>query len=366
MQLIDFAVSSLGHRVNVYPHYFCSMKHGIIALLAILITGWLGACMDDTQNQPSAEQSKTLSSEEPTIQKLTAAIEQEPNNPELYAQRGALFYEQENYDEGIADLSKAIQLDSMQPQYYHLLADMYLDYYRSRLALHTMQLAASKFPKRIPTLLKLAEFQLILKQHNDALFTLERIRVIDPQNSEMFFMFGNVFKDMGRPEQAINAYQSCVENDPENIDAWIELGKLIAEKKPAAAERYFDNALRVDSNNVAALHAKAYYLSNQKNDLNGALKLYKKINTIDPQYTDGYYNAGLLYLDMDSFQQAYRSFDLAVRMAPTFAEGYYHRGVAAELMGNADQAISDYENVLRFDPDFKGAKAGLLRLKKKK
>lgn len=341
------------------------MKNSTVFFFAILIAGFLFGCSEDKKAPPSGND-RVVQSTDPTIQKLSAAIEQDPNNPELYAQRGAMFYELENYDEGIKDLSKAIELDSLQPQYYHLLADVYLDYYRSKLALNTMQLAATKFPKRIPTLLKLAEFQWILKQYNDALFTLERIRVIDPLNSEMFFMFGNVFKDMGRTDEAINAYQSCVENDPENIDAWIELGRLIAEKNIPAAERYFDNALRVDSNNVLALHSKAYYLANQKNDLEAALKLYKKINIVDPQYVGGYYNAGLLYLDMDSLEQAYKSFDLAVQVDPSFAAAYYHRGVTAELMGNNEQAASDYSTVLRLDPNFQSAKAAVERLLKVK
>lgn len=340
------------------------MKHTILLFFSILAVGLFYSCTGNTDNDSPSENSNAAATTDPSILKLSNAIEQDPNNPQLYAERGALYYEQENYDEGIKDLNKAIQLDSVQPQYYHVLADIYLDYYRSKLALNTMQVAASKFPKRIPTLLKLAEFQWILKQNNDALFTLERIRVIDPLNAEMFFMFGNVFKDMGKTNEALSAYQSCVENDADNIDAWIELGRLVAQKNIPAAERYFDNALRVDSNNVAALHAKAYYLSNQKNDLKQALTLYKKINAVEPQYVDGYYNAGLLYLDMDSLQQAYKSFDISVQMAPTFTEGYYHRGVTAELMGNSAQAISDYENVLRLDPEFQSAKTNLERLKK--
>ena len=341
------------------------MRNSTIFFFAILFAGFLAACSDSNKKDTPPDSSKVPTVSDPSVQKLTAAIEQDPNNPELYAQRGAVFYELDNYDEGIADLKKAIELDSLQPQYYHLLADIYLDYYRSRWALNTMQLAASKFPKRIPTLLKLAEFQWILKQYNDALFTLERIRVIDPLNAEMFYMFGSVFKDMGRKEEAINAYQSCVENDPENVDAWIELARLIAEKNIPAAERYYDNAIRADSNNVVALHAKAYYLSNQKNDLEAALKLYKKINVVDPQYVGGYYNAGLIYLDMDSLEQAYKNFDIAVQVDPTFAEGYYHRAVAAELMGNSKQAASDYSTVLRLDPEFQSAKAAIERMMNK-
>ena len=299
-----------------------------------------------------------------TIDKLTGQIAQTPNRASLYAARGGAWYENENYDEGIADLEKAITLDSSKAEYYHILADMYMDYYKSRLALNTMKKAAAAFPTRIPTLLKLSEFQLILQQHNDALFSLEKIRALDPLHAEMFFMFGRVFKDMGRKNEAMTAFQSAVENDPNLIDAWVDLAVMLSEKGSPLVDKYFDNALRIDSNNIEALHAKAFYLSNKKNDLNGAIKLYKKINTLDQQYVEGYYNTGLLYLDMDSLKRAYQSFDIAVKFAPQYPDAYYHRGVAAEMMGNKAQALSDYKNVLNFDPNFASAKAGVERLEK--
>jgi tetratricopeptide (TPR) repeat protein len=340
------------------------MKISIFLTLSFCLVVFALSCGEDAgQQQQASSSSDVTASSTPAIDEMTQKIAAAPNDAGLYAQRGALLYENENADEGIADLNKALKLDSTQAEYYHTLASMYMDYYKSGAGLAVMQRAAAAFPRRIPTLLKLAEFQWILKQHTEALFALERIRTIDPLNAEMFFMFGNVFKDMGKNDQAINAYQSAVENDPELVDAWVKLAQLLDGKGSTAAEKYFDNALRVDSNNLDALHAKAYYLSNTKNDLHGAIALYKKINTLAPQYEDGYYNAGLLYLDMDSPGQAYKSFDLAVNIAPTFAAAYYHRGVAAEMLGNLEQAKSDYENVLSLDPEFQSAKAGLERLK---
>lgn len=340
------------------------MKINIISTLSFCLIAFTFSCGSDSSQQPEKlADTDVPASNTPAIGQLTQQIAAAPNDASLYAHRGALLYENENIDEGISDLNKAIELDSTQAEYYHTLADMYMDYYKSGKGLSVMQRAGAAFPKRIPTLLKLAEFQWILKKHTDALFTLERIRTIDPLNAEMFFMFGNVFKDMGKGDQAINAYQSSVENDPGLMDAWINLAQLLADKGSPAAGKYFDNALRVDSNNIDALHAKAYYLSNTKNELPEAITLYKKINTLDPQYVDGYYNTGLLYLDMDSLNQAYKSFNLAINIAPTFAAAYYHRGLAAEMLGNRAQAKSDYENVLSLDPDFKSAKTGLVRVK---
>ncbi len=330
---------------------------------ALLLLLAFTACNDEPATTEAPVTEATTGGGTPQIQGLTKKIGESPTNASLYATRGALWYENENFDEGIADLEKAIQMDSTKPEYFHVLADMYMDYFKSRQGLTVMEKAGALFPDRIPTQLKLAEFQLIVKQHTPALVTLQRIQVKQPLNPEMFFMFGNVFSDMGKTDQAITAYQSAVENDPGLVDAWVKLANLLADKGSPQAGKYFDNALKADSTNVAALHAKAYYLSNKKNDLNGAIQLYRKINGIDPQYAEGYYNVGLIYLDMDSVQQAYKSFDLAVKFAPEFAEAYYHRGLAAEMKGDKAQALSDYENVLRISPDFDGAKAGVKRVR---
>jgi len=332
-----------------------------LCLLFFIAASGLIACGNN--EKPAETTEEVVMGGTPQIQAISKKILKDSTNASLFATRAGLWYENENFDEGIADLEKAIKLDSTKPEYYHVLADIYMDYYKSRQGLEVMEKAGMRFPDRTPTLLKLAEFQLILKQDIQALATLQRIQQREPLNPEMFFMFGNVFSDMDKKEQAITAYQSAVENDPKLVDAWIKLADLLSEKGSAAAEKYYDNAIRADTANIDALHAKAYYLSNKKNDLKGAIALYKKINAINPQYAEGYYNVGLIYLDMDSVKQAYSSFDLAVKMAPEFADAYYHRGLAAELKGDKIQARSDYENTLRFDPDFAGAKEGLQRLK---
>lgn len=329
--------------------------------MAALLLLAISAC--NNEPKPTEANIPTVSGGTPQIQDISKKISETPTNASLYATRGALWYENENFDEGIADLEKAIQIDSTKPEYYHILADMYMDYFKSRQGLQVMEKAGLRFPERVPTLLKLAEFQLILKQHVQALASLQRIQVREPLNPEMFFMFGNVFSDMKKTDQAITAYQSAVENDPNLVDAWVKLADLLAEKGSPQAAKYYDNAIKADSASVEALHAKAYYLSNKKNDLKGAIAIYKKINTVNPQYAEGYYNLGLIYLDMDSVQQAYNSFDLAVKFAPEFAEGYFHRGLAAEMKGDKAQALSDFENVLRISPDFEGAKAGVKRVK---
>jgi len=300
---------------------------------------------------------------DPGISQLTELIEKTPGDPELYFQRAQAYYGLEGYDEAIQDLQKALSYDSVNINYLHLLADVYMDYYMSFKALMVMQKAASLYPTRIPTLLKLSEFQLILKQPEEALQTLAGIRAIDPQNAEMFYMAGLVFEDQDKTDLAIENFQSAVEIEPELIEAWIELGKLWASKKKPIALQFFDNALRVDSTNITALHEKAYYLSNTLNDLEGALAVYKKIIIAHPQYPDAYFNAGLLYLDMDSLDRAMDQFDLNIQVEPTFYQAYYYRGYCKEAKGDPAGAKKDYEHALQLAPDYEKAREALDKLK---
>lgn len=332
----------------------------MVLLAAAAVLAFAAGCKQDKGKDG---ESNPAGATDPSLSQLSGMIEKTPDNPELYFQRAGVYYELEGYDEAIKDVEKALSYDSVNVNYLHLLADIYMDYFQSFKALMVMQKAAALYPARIPTLLKLSEFQLILKQPERALETLAEIKAIDPQNAEMFYMAGLVFEDQGKTDEAIENFQSAVEVEPELIEAWIELGKLWASKKQPIALQFFDNALRVDSTNITALHEKAYYLSNTLNDLDGALALYKKIIISHPQYADAYYNAGLLYLDMDSIDRAYQEFNLNIEIEPTFYQAYYYRGVCEEMKGNKANAKKDYQQALDLAPDYDKAKEALARLK---
>ncbi|MEY4134483.1 MAG: hypothetical protein RL386_833, partial [Bacteroidota bacterium] len=269
------------------------------------------------------------------------------------------------YDEAIQDLEKALGIDSTDPGALHLLADVYLDYFRSREALKTMEKAAALHPTRIPTLLKLSEFQLILKNYEPSLETIDRILQVDPQNAEAFFMMGQNFKESGDTARAINAFQQSVEYDPDLIDGWINLGQLQAALGNPIAERYFDSAIRINPASIPALHAKAFYLQS-RDQLLPAIRLFQEITRIEPQYADAHYNAGLLFLDLDSVPQAYRAFDLAIQTDPVHIRSYFYRGLCSEMQGRFEKARTDYRQALAFSPDYTDAEEALRRIQQKK
>ncbi|MCH2082232.1 MAG: tetratricopeptide repeat protein [Saprospiraceae bacterium] len=330
-------------------------------LIVALFTIFSFSCGGEQAKEEEKRPIKPTMNINPVIDGLNVKIVQNPQDAGLYYQRANVYYENDGYDEAIQDLQIAIGIDSLQADYYHLLADVYLDYFNSRLALKTMEMAADLFPERIPTLLKYSEFQHILRKHDESMKTIDQVLKLDPQNAEAYFMFGVNFSELGDTSRAINSFQEAVSINPELVDAWIKLGQLYNQMNNPLASKFFDNAIRVSPNNIEALHAKAGYQSNE-GDLNAAVETFRKITEIAPQYEDAYFNMGLLYLDLDSIQKGYDHLNIAIKTSPTFIRAYYFRGVAAEMLGDKEGAKKDYEQALRMAPDYERAQQALQNL----
>lgn len=298
---------------------------------------------------------------DPAIDALTEAIRQSPEDPQLYMQRSQVFYEKEAYEQAVQDLAKVMKLDSTNLKAHHLLADVYLDSYQSAMALKTMERAAALYPDSINTKLKLSEFQLILKQYDSALNTLADIMKIRPGDPEALFMLGMVYKDQGKTDLAIGAFQSAVERNPDMSDAWVILGDLMDRTHNPLASQYFDNAVRVAPNNVAAWHAKAYYLQNN-DKVDEALEIYRHIHTLDAQYPEAYLNAGILLMFRDSLDKAMSEFDILQKIDPTNAAAWFYKGKIYHLKGMKTEAKAAYEQALRLDENYAQAKDGLQEL----
>ena len=304
------------------------------------------------------EDKKISKTGNPTIDALTLEIEKQPEDHSLYAERAYIYYENEGYDEAIADLQKALDLDSTKLEYLHLLADVYLDYFQSRKALETMKKAVALHPESIYTMLKLSEFQLILKKYQESVSTIEEVLKKDPLNADAFFMYGLNLKEQGKTEQAVKYFQEAVENDPDLIDGWINIGQLQEQLNNPKAIEYFNTAIEIDPSNIEAMHAKAMYLQNTE-QLEAAISIYRQINRINPQYVEAYLNAGLLYLDLDSMESAFNQFEIATKVDPVHVKAYYYKGVAAEFLGNFKVAEQNYRQALKFNPDYEKAQEAL-------
>ena len=131
------------------------MKLWIVILMAGMA---LSACGDGNDNQ------NTEQDEESEIVQINARISAEPGNAEALIARANYHYRNQNYTDATFDVAAAMKLDSINEDYHHLLADIYMDSYKSEMALRTLERAVRLFPESVETNLKIAELQIILRQ----------------------------------------------------------------------------------------------------------------------------------------------------------------------------------------------------------
>lgn len=295
------------------------------------------------------------------IESLNQLIGSYPRDPVLYYQRAEVLLEEGKYDPAIQDLEKVLSIDPKAYEVRHLLADVYLDNLQSRKALETMEMTVQLYPDSTRSKLKLSEFQHILKRYPDARNTLNSILASEPFNPDAFFMMGMVLKETGDTAEAIVQFQKATREDPNLIDAWINLGQLLEATNDPEAGRYLDAGLEVQPNNIPLIHAKAQFLARNYQE-EAAKETYRRLIRLNPDYTEAYYDLGLLYLDQDSLAKAADHFDIAIKTNPRFQRAYFYLGLTKELLESFEDAKHYYSQATTLNPKDQDAIEGLERI----
>lgn len=315
-------------------------------LLFVIISLSLYACGEDKTTSKVVRINQDVI---PEIESLDQLLIEEPNNPSLLFSRAQVYYNNEGFQEAVDDLNLAISIDSSKIEYHYLLADSYFDNFKSKKAVEALENCLDLFPNNARTELKLSEYYLILKQHEKSIQLAGTLLEREPTNADGYFMMGMNYRAKGDLARAKNSFQATIENNPDEIDAWLILGELYEQEKNPLALDYYNGALTADPDNTLAKHSKAYYLQNN-DDIAGAQKLYEEIILTDRNYVQAPLNSGILFMEASDFEKARERFNLIVQNVPQNPLGHYYRGLANQGLGFIDAAKEDFQNSINIDP----------------
>ncbi len=326
------------------------MKHTILALTLLLFT--LAACQTPTVNK------------EATIESLSAELEANPHSLVLLENRKDLYIADGQKEKAIADLQHCINLAVDSSKYYVELADLFMEKGDVNNTLALLEKASKVAPKDANIWVKVSEIYLLYKKYQDVIKFANKALDVDPYNDQAFFIKGYAFKEGSDTTNAIANFRECLKNNPENINANIELGFLYSVKKDDLAITYFNNALKIDSTNMNANYNLGLFYQN--NDyLNEAIEVYKEIIENDPSFAHSYFNIGYIYLELLNIPDMGADyFTQAIEKKADFFEAYYNRGLCYEEVGNVMQAIEDFKMALQISPNYDPAISSLNRVEK--
>jgi len=176
--------------------------------------------------------------------------------------------------------------------------------------------------------------------------------------------------DAGRPDLAIETAKQGLEKDPNDAEAYFQLGVAYSQLDSVGlAYEHFTRAAELDpsrqelaNDNIQSNFAKHYNVAlnlSRDEDLQGAAKEFKKATMADPRQAKGFFMLGSAYErlgeeDPSYYPQAIEALDVVLEIATPADKQYVDAlGLAGQvlaMMGKPEEAISRFNRLVEEDP----------------
>lgn len=168
-----------------------------------------------------------------TIMELTVSqgregVTNNPTDPEARIYLGAVYRNIGRYDEAIAQLNKAIELDRQRPDAYYELALVYEKTGRTPEAIEALNATIARNSLYEAAYYRLGMIYLRTDQTDRAVDILKRASALSPMSADTHFYLGQAYERQGQTDLAGDEYREAlrfIPDFPEARDALIRLNK---------------------------------------------------------------------------------------------------------------------------------------------
>lgn len=325
-----------------------------IAFLIATFALFFSACGEGKQEegyqQPESEEEESVW-EDPTVAKVSEALESDPYDPELYFLRANLYYDGGNFESAIQDMRSAIMLDSTVVDYFIVLSQLFIETGNAQKAIQSMQKAIAINPGDVTSYLLAGKYAYIVQEYQASVDFLNQALELEITNPDAYFLKGAVYRDMGDTTKAISNFLTCTEQDPSYGEAYLQIALLYAAKGDETAVPYFKNALKANPENLFAYNGLGRFYKS-RGEYSKAIKEFKQIITRDQDAPETMISIGDCYFELDSLDKAYLHYDMAVNSDPINVEAYHKRGMVSLLRYDLKNARFNFEQALSLDDSY--------------
>jgi uncharacterized protein (TIGR02466 family) len=173
-----------------------------------------------------------------------------------------------------------------------------------------------------------------------------------PRHQFSWKVLAAVLKQSGRKVEALRANQKAVELDPQDAEAYYNMGNTLQElDRLEEARASYGQAINLNPD-----YAKAY------SDLGNTLKKlgrleeaeasYKRATALNPNFAGAHYNLGITLVELDKLEEAEASYRQAIKLKPDYAQAYNNLGVTLKALRRLDEAEASYRRAIALQPGF--------------
>jgi len=194
----------------------------------------------------------------------------------------------------------------------------------------------------------------------------QQILDIDPQNAEVFNLFGLIACQAEKYEIAVDLINHALDISPNQPLFLNNLGLALKEQgKIEEAIEVYSQALAIQPESVGIYNNLGVALYKQ-GKCDKAIETYQRAIQIQPDFVEAYNNLGNLFESEGRYEEAIEVYSQALNMQPESIKIYNNLGVALYKQGKCDKAIEAYQRAIQIQPDFAEAYNNLGMVLKKK
>jgi arylsulfatase A-like enzyme/tetratricopeptide (TPR) repeat protein len=180
---------------------------------------------------------------------------------------------------------------------------------------------------------------------------LQRCMDLNPNFDSAMTGLARALAKLGRVDEAKDWLKKATGANPDNYRAWYELGLLEAESDPAAAQSSYEKAIAIQPNFSVGQRELGMLLFNQKNYA-AALPKFEKAIALGLDDAPLYNFLGICYNQTRQLQKSIRSHRAALTLDPKLAEAHLNLAYDYQLLHQPKTAREEYQKACDLEQSF--------------
>jgi arylsulfatase A-like enzyme/Flp pilus assembly protein TadD len=180
---------------------------------------------------------------------------------------------------------------------------------------------------------------------------LQRCLDLNPNFDNAMTGLARALAKLGRADEAKSWLNRALQSNPQNYRAWYQMGLLDAGSDPAAALSAYEKTITIQPNFSAGQRELGMLLFQQKNYAAAAPHLEKTIGLgLEDARLHNF--LGICYNRTNRTLKAVREFQRAIELDPKLAEAHLNLAYAHQLLHHAKAAHEEYATACKLDTTF--------------
>ena len=173
---------------------------------------------------------------------------------------------------------------------------------------------------------------------------------LNSQLPEVQLAIGDFHLRTGSYADAALAFQRVLELDPENVDAYVGLGKAYDfQGESDQAEQSFRHAVQISPACWSCFNSLGIFLNGHAR-YREAIEAWGRVTELTPDNVWGYMNLGAAYFSMGQFEQANEFFRRALKLAPDNDKLYSNLGTVSFFLGRFAEDAAYCQKAIELRP----------------